>query len=55
MSEKEKTIIQIVTEAIPKMSDMDKGYCLGFAEGMMSGRRGDNEDSGENPDGQDEP
>lgn len=55
MSEKEKTIIQKVTEAIPKMSDMDKGYFLGFAEGMMSGRRGENEDGGENLAEQDEP
>lgn len=55
MSEKEKTIIQKVTEAIPKMSDMDKGYFLGFAEGMMSGRREENADSGENPAEQDEP
>lgn len=55
MSEKEKTIIQKVTEAIPKMSDMDKGYFLGFAEGMMSGRRKEDGESGEEPDGHDEP
>lgn len=36
MSEKEKEIIRKVAHALPEMSDMDKGYFLGFAEAMAS-------------------
>ena len=36
MSEKEKEIIRKVSHALPEMSDMDKGYFLGFAEAMAS-------------------
>lgn len=36
MSEKEKKIIQSISEAFPKMSDFDKGYLLGTAERMVS-------------------
>lgn len=36
MSEKEKEIIRKVAHALPEMSDMDKGYFLGFAEAMVS-------------------
>lgn len=36
MSEKEKKIIQTIATALPNMSDMDKGYFLGFAEAMAS-------------------
>lgn len=32
MSEKEKRIIESVAEALPNMSDFDKGYILGVAE-----------------------
>lgn len=32
MSEKEKDIIKIITEALPNMSDFEKGYFLGVAE-----------------------
>ena len=34
MSEKEKQIIETITESIPKMDDMSKGYFLGYAEAM---------------------
>lgn len=34
MSEKEKDIIRKLKEAIPKMSDFDKGYILGKTEKM---------------------
>lgn len=34
MSEKEKKIIEAITESIPKMDDMSKGYFLGYAEAM---------------------
>ncbi len=36
MSEKEKEIIRKVAQALPDMSDMNKGYFLGFAEAMVS-------------------
>lgn len=36
MSEKEKNILEAIGEALPKMSEMDKGYFLGFAEAMAS-------------------
>lgn len=32
MSEREKKIIEAVAEALPNMSDFDKGYMLGLAE-----------------------
>lgn len=32
MSEKEKKIIERVAEAIPQMSEVDKGYVLGVSE-----------------------
>lgn len=34
MSEKEKRIVEKLKNAIPKMSDFDKGYILGKVEGM---------------------
>mgnify|MGYP005801589815 CR=1 FL=1 len=34
MSEKEKRIIKTITESIPQMDDMSKGYFLGYAEAM---------------------
>lgn len=36
MSEREKEIIQTVADALPKMSERDKGYFLGYAEAMAS-------------------
>lgn len=36
MSEKENKIIKSISEALPKMSDFDKGYLLGSAERMVS-------------------
>lgn len=32
MSEKEKRIIEKISEALPNMSERDKGYFLGYAE-----------------------
>lgn len=32
MSEKEKKIIEAIAEALPNMSERDKGYFLGYAE-----------------------
>lgn len=34
MSEKEKQIVEKLKEAIPKMSDFDKGYILGKVESI---------------------
>ena len=36
MSEKEKKIIESISEALPQMSEFDKGYLLGSAERMVS-------------------
>lgn len=36
MSEKEKQIIETVAEALPRMSERDKGYFLGYAEALAS-------------------
>lgn len=36
MSEKEKQVVEKLREAIPKMSDFDKGYILGKVESMAS-------------------
>lgn len=32
MSEKEKKIIETIADALPNMSERDKGYFLGYAE-----------------------
>lgn len=34
MSEREKKALQTIIDAVPKMSDFDKGYLLGKAEEM---------------------
>ena len=39
MSEKEKNILETIAAAIPKMSDFDKGYLLGKAEGAVSAKK----------------
>lgn len=44
MSEKEKEIIRKVAHALPDMSDMDKGYFLGFAEAMASQKNQKNDE-----------
>lgn len=44
MSEKEKKIIQSISEAFPKMSDFDKGYLLGAAEQMVSEKENNKEE-----------
>lgn len=35
MSEREKKIMESISEALPKMSEFDKGYLLGSAERMV--------------------
>lgn len=50
MSEKEKEIIRKVAKALPDMSDMNKGYFLGFAEAMVSKKDAKNEEEKEEKD-----
>ena len=41
MSEKEKHVVEKLKEAIPKMSEFDKGYILGKVESMADKKEGD--------------
>lgn len=50
MSEKEKEIIRKVAQALPDMSDMNKGYFLGFAEAMASRKSQKEEENEEKED-----
>lgn len=43
MSEKEKDIIKTIGEALPKMSERDKGYFLGYAEALASRKKEEDE------------
>lgn len=43
MSEKEKNVVEKLKNAIPKMSDFDKGYILGKVEGMAEKEESDSE------------
>lgn len=42
MSEKEKQIVEKLKDAIPKMSDFDKGYILGKVESMADKKNAEN-------------
>lgn len=42
MSEKEKQIVEKLKDAIPKMSDFDKGYILGKVENMAEKKENKN-------------
>lgn len=43
MSEKEKQVVEKLKQAIPNMSDFDKGYILGKIEGMADNKPEDKE------------
>lgn len=43
--EMEKIIVEKLKEAIPKMSDFDKGYILGKVEGMADEKKGNEKES----------
>lgn len=43
MSEKEKQVVEKLRDAIPKMSDFDKGYILGKVESMAEQKKEDKE------------
>lgn len=47
MSEKEKQVVEKLKEAIPKMSDFDKGYILGKVEGMAEQKKGEKKEESE--------
>lgn len=44
MSEKEKQVVEKLKEAIPQMSDFDKGYILGKVENMAERKKEDAEE-----------
>lgn len=46
MSEKEKQIVEKLKEAIPKMSDFDKGYILGKVENIADETRNRKDENG---------
>lgn len=50
MSEEGKEIIRKVAQALPHMSDKDKGYFLGFAEAMASQKSQKEEEEKEDKD-----
>jgi uncharacterized damage-inducible protein DinB len=45
MSENQKRIIEAVAEALPHMSDFDKGYMLGMAESNSGDKEQKQEES----------
>lgn len=47
MSEKEKQIVEKLKDAIPKMSDFDKGYILGKVENMAEKKENEKEHKNE--------
>lgn len=44
MSEKERQVVEKLRDAIPKMSDFDKGYILGKVESMADRKKDDREE-----------
>lgn len=44
MSEKERQVVEKLRDAIPKMSDFDKGYILGKVESMAERKKEDTEE-----------
>ena len=45
MSEKEKQVVEKLKEAIPKMSDFDKGYILVKVESMADEKKNNEKES----------
>lgn len=39
MSDREKDILKTISEALPKMSEFDKGYFLGVAESKAADKK----------------
>lgn len=46
MSEKEKEVVEKLKEAIPKMTEFDKGYILGKVEAFAENSEEKKEDKG---------
>ena len=44
MSEKERQVVEKLRDAIPKMSDFDKGYILGKVESMADRKKDEREE-----------
>lgn len=44
MSEKEKNLLEKLSDAIPKLDDNKKNYILGVAEGMAIARESEKEE-----------
>lgn len=44
MTDREKEILSTIADALPQMSEFEKGYFLGIAEGKAGGaKNGDND------------
>lgn len=44
MNEKDIKILTVIANAIPKMSEFEKGYFLGVAESKAAGKKKDTEE-----------
>lgn len=47
MSEKEKKILEAIANAVPKMSEFDKGYLLGMGEALVKQKSSEKEENDE--------
>lgn len=47
MSQKEKEILSTIAEALPNMSEFNKGYFLGAAESMVAQKKHEKKDDEE--------
>jgi len=45
MCDKDKKILKTIAEALPKMSEFDKGYFLGTAEAKVADKKRNKKDS----------
>lgn len=39
MPDKEKEILEVLTKAVPNMSEFNKGYLLGMCEAMVANKK----------------
>lgn len=46
MSEKEKQVVEKLKQAIPKMSEFDKGYILGMVENIAGQNKKEQKEEG---------
>lgn len=45
MTDKEKRIVTTITEAFPQLTEFEKGYLLGLAEGKIKNKPPDKEET----------